>query len=61
MKATERMENGGQKIVLKVKIQDGTYEKDGSKVYKTRFTAEEIELIPLRDKVPKLTTEDLPF
>ncbi len=47
--------------MVKVKIQDGTYEKDGSKVYKTRFTAEEIELIPLRDVVQKLTTEDVPF
>ena len=51
----------GQKMIVKVRIQDGTYEKDGSKVYRTRFTAEEVELMPMRESGLKITTEEIPF
>jgi single-strand DNA-binding protein len=51
----------GQKMIAKVRIQDGTYEKDGAKVYKTRFTAEEVELMPIRDMSPRITFDEIPF
>ena len=49
------------KLIAKVRIQDGTYEKDGVKVYKTKFTADEVELIPLKDSATKITTKEIPF
>ena len=51
----------GQKMIAKVRIQDGTYEKDGVKVYKTKFTAEEVELMPSKESTPRITAEDIPF
>jgi single-strand DNA-binding protein len=51
----------GQKIIAKVRIQDGTYDKDGNKVYRTKFTAEEVEVIPMKDRNTKITTTEIPF
>jgi single stranded DNA-binding protein len=51
----------GQKMIAKVRIQDGTYEKEGIKVFRTKFTAEEVELISMRDTVTKFTFEEIPF
>jgi single stranded DNA-binding protein len=51
----------GQKMSTKVRIHDGTYVQDGAKVYRTRFTADEVELIPIRDSTPRITSEDIPF
>jgi hypothetical protein len=48
-------------MIAKVRIQDGTYEKDGVKIYKTKFTADEVELIPLKDSAAKIKTEEIPF
>jgi single stranded DNA-binding protein len=51
----------GQKMIAKVRIQDGTYEKDGVKVYKTKFTAEEVELMPYKESTGRITTDEIPF
>jgi single stranded DNA-binding protein len=51
----------GQKMIAKVRIQDGTYEKDGNKVYRTKFTAEEVEMMPMKDAGNRITSEEIPF
>ena len=51
----------GQKMIAKVRIQDESYDQDGAKVYRTRFTAEEVELIPMKETGTKFTTEEIPF
>ena len=48
-------------MIAKVRIQDGTYEKDGSKVYRTKFTAEEVEMMPMKDAGNRITSEEIPF
>ncbi len=48
-------------MIAKVRIQDGTYEKDGSKVYRTKFTAEEVEMKPMKDVGNRITSEEIPF
>lgn len=50
-----------RKMIAKVRIQDSTYDKDGVKVDRIRFTADEVELIPTKDSSSRITTEEIPF
>jgi hypothetical protein len=36
-------------------------EKDGVKIYKTKFTADEVELMPYKESMSRITTEEIPF
>ena len=49
----------GRKVIVRGRIQTGSYEKsDGSKVYTTDIIADEVEFLPNGD-APKQTTEEV--
>lgn len=57
----EKYTHKGSRIAIRGRIQTGSYEKDGRKVYTTDIIAEEIQLLDPKSEEPPVTKNDNEF
>ena len=61
----ERFVNKGRQVGIIGRIQTGSYEKDGVKIYTTEVVADRVEFIGSREEKPQenftVVDEDIPF
>lgn len=57
----EKYTHKGSRIAIRGRIQTGSYEKDGRKVYTTDIIAEEIQLLDPKSEEPPVTKDDNEF
>lgn len=57
----EKYTHKGSRIAIRGRIQTGSYEKDGRKVYTTDIIAEEIQLLDPKSEEPPVSKNDNEF